>query len=130
MINGAPQRFPPRIKSPHAIDGNGCAESGGCAEGMGGEEFAVTDLPRDEYYMDYIEPLAGPCACGNAGGVDGPACRQESGSGGCGEGAAQGAGRDACHEIGAGAEDHRGEEHYCRLRSAAEIALERFRDAG
>jgi len=218
-------------QAPHAVDGNGSAESRGGAEDMGGEEHAVADLPRAEYNMDYIEPLAeagdggdaagagaacavgqgggaesaaagasekagvifpgkiaahiaaagteelngrlidGRCrqsqgasiGCGEsavgaderhggggdaghfpqellrvagtgaveyAGGADGPAGRQEEDAGGCGEGAAQGAGRDALHEIGVGAEDHRGEEHYCRLRSAAEIAFERFRDAG
>lgn len=218
-------------QDPHAIDGHGGAEGGGGAEGMGGAGHAVADLPRDEHYMDYFEPLAeagdggdaagagaacaagqgsgaqsssagafkeagvialgeiaasikpvgaeeihgrliyGRCrqgqgaslgcgesavgaverhggggdagdiaqellrvagagACGDAGGADEPACRQEGSAGGCGEGASQGADRDALHEIGAGAEDHRGEEHYCRLRSAAEIALERFRDAG
>jgi transposase InsO family protein len=119
---------------------NGRLIDGGCRQGEGAsiscDECAVRanechggggnagDIAQE------LLRVAGPGACRDAGCADGPACRQEANTGGCGEGATQGAGGDALHEIGAGAEDDRGEKYSGRLRSAAEVALERFREAG
>lgn len=115
------------------IDGKcrqGQGASLGCGEGaVGAAERHGGGSDAGNIAQELLR-VAGAGACGDAGGADGPSCRQEADAGGRGEGAAQGAGRDALHETYVGAEDHRGEEHYCRLRSAAEIALERFGDAG
>lgn len=104
-------------KDPAPVVGDTQGAFGRADGDSGGRSLAC--LPQD------LLRVAGAGSCRDEGCADGSACGQTTRAVGCGEGEASGTGRGSFQPAGAGPENDRGEEHFVRLRSAAEIAFER-----
>jgi len=115
-------RYGETDKGTGAIVGDTQGAFGRADGNSGGRSLAC--LPQD------VLRVAGEGACRDEGGADGQTGRQAARAVGCREGEAAGAGRGTFQPVGTSPENDRGEEHFVRLRSAAEIAYERSCHAG
>jgi transposase InsO family protein len=115
---------------------HGCtrAENAGASCGDLAGAFGPVDgsagCRAPEHITQELLRVAGPGADGNARCVDRSKCRPTTDTRGYTEAGSAGEGSGSFRPTSSGTENHRGEEHPDRLRSAAEIALRRFQNVG